>query len=153
MSAVKKFARGSDSPRRPTRSDLRKYVYKCSRPPAELARANFSTAETRIKQRNRTELQARNITAQHQSPRLCAAWTQLICCVSLCERESRNETERNCKHGTSTAQQQSPRLCAAWTQLICCVSAVEYVRERVSLCERREKICSGLRQSSAADTI
>ena len=41
----------------------------------------------------------------------------------------------------------------------CCVSAVEYVRERVSecervsLCERRGKIRSGLRQSSAADTI
>ncbi|NDG64174.1 MAG: hypothetical protein EBY29_12040 [Planctomycetes bacterium] len=57
LTAVEKFARGSDSPRRPTRSDLRKYVCKCSRPPAELARANFSTAETRIKQRNRKELQ------------------------------------------------------------------------------------------------
>ena len=44
MISREKSSRGSDSPRRPTRSDLRKFICKFSRPPAELARENFPTA-------------------------------------------------------------------------------------------------------------
>ncbi len=44
MSSREKSSRGSDSPRRPTRSDLRNFICKSRRPPAELARENFSTA-------------------------------------------------------------------------------------------------------------
>ena len=106
---MEKFARGSDSPRRLTRSDLRKYVYKCSQPPAELARANFSTAETRIMQRNRAKLQARNINS---TTAIAAIMRGVDSTDLLCER-----------------------------------------RAGVSLGERREKVRSGLRQSSAADTI
>ncbi len=44
MSREKSF-RGSDSPRRPTRSVYSSLDYKFSRPPAELARENFPSAE------------------------------------------------------------------------------------------------------------
>ena len=50
------------------------------------------------------------------------------------------------KGTASTEHHSTPTIAAAsaaWTQLICCVF----------LCERRRKICSGLRQSSATDTI
>ena len=44
VSSREKSSRGSGSPRRPTRSELRKFIYKCRRPPAELARENFPAA-------------------------------------------------------------------------------------------------------------
>ena len=45
MISREKSSRGSNSPRRPTRSDSRKFCCKFSRSPAELARENFPTAE------------------------------------------------------------------------------------------------------------
>ena len=69
LSAVEKFARGSDSPRRLTRSGLRNFVSKFRQPPAELARANFSTAETHntagthITELNTTTIQANYFVA------------------------------------------------------------------------------------------
>ena len=44
MISREKSSRGSNSPRRPTRSDLRKFCCKFSRSPAELAREDFPTA-------------------------------------------------------------------------------------------------------------
>ena len=73
LSAVEKFARGSDSPRRLTRSGLRNFVSKFRQPPAELARANFSTAETRITELNNNRRSERGVDSTDF-------------CVSLCER-------------------------------------------------------------------